>query len=147
MLRTITYNASLRGSSRLFLRTLSSTAPKIYDFNQIKQLVQKPVESKILVDVREPKELEAYKMPTAINIPLKTAPGALGLPAEEFKDVFHFNKPATDKELIFFCAHGIRAKTAEELARSYGYENTGTYPGSISEWLEKGGAEIVPSKK
>lgn len=96
--------------------------------------------------MREPKEVKDYKMPTAINIPVNSAPGALGLPEKEFHNVFQFDKPAQDKELIFLCAKGVRAKTAEELARSYGYENTGIYPGSITEWLAKGGADVKPQK-
>lgn len=131
-------------SSRLFLRTLSSGSPKIYDFEGIKKLVEKPDANKILIDVREPAELESYKMPTSINIPLQSAPGALGLPPDEFKEVFQFPKPKDDQELVFFCLKGIRAKAAEELARSYGYEDTGIYPGSINDWLEKGGADITP---
>lgn len=131
-------------SPRLFLRTLSSSTSKTYGFEDIKHLVERPVSSKVLVDVREPKELDSYKMPTAINIPLQSAPGALGLSEEEFADVFRFPKPKDDKELIFFCLKGIRAKAAEELARSYGYEKTGVYPGSINDWLQKGGADIKP---
>lgn len=137
-----TVNAGL--SSRLFVRTLSSNTLKTYGFEDIKRLVEKPDNSKVLVDVREPKELDSYKMPTAINIPLQSAPGALGLSEKEFADVLHFPKPKNDKELIFFCLKGIRAKAAEELARSYGYEKTGIYPGSINDWLQKGGVDVKP---
>lgn len=144
MLRVASRTIRPMNSTRLCLRALSTNGPKIYDFEGIKKLVEKPDSSKVLVDVREPSELEAYKMPTAINIPLQSAPGALGLPKEEFKEVFQFPKPDKDQELIFFCLKGIRAKAAEELARSYGYEDTGVYPGSINEWLEKGGSDITP---
>lgn len=133
------FNASrLAGVST---RMLSTKVPKIYHFEDVKSLIQKPNPSKILVDVREPNEVKQHALPTAINLPLKTAPGALSLKPEEFEDVFHFKKPSTDKELIFFCAAGVRAKAAEELARSYGYENTGIYPGSMNEWLEKSGSK------
>lgn len=91
--------------------------------------------------MREPSEVAEFALPSAINLPLKTAPGALSLSEEEFQNVFHIAKPSTDKELIFFCAAGIRAQAAEELARSYGYENTGVWPGSINEWLEKTGVK------
>lgn len=123
-------------------RAMSTKSPKIYKFEDVKALVSKPDPSKILVDVREPTELQTYTLPTAINLPLKTAPGALSLSPDDFEDVFHIKKPSTDKELIFFCAAGIRAQAAEELARSYGYENTGVYPGSINEWLAKGGDKL-----
>lgn len=119
-----------------FKRTLST---KIYQFQDIKQLVANPDSSKILIDVREPSELETCVLPHSINLPLKTAPGALSLPPDEFQRVFGIEKPCKNKELIFFCAAGIRAQAAEELARSYGYEKTGIWPGSINEWLEKSG--------
>lgn len=131
-------------SSHLFMRTLSSRTPKVFDYEGIKKLVEHPDANKVLIDVREPSELESYKMPTSINIPLQSAPGALGLPKDEFKEIFQFPKPEADQELIFFCLKGIRAKAAEELARSYGYEDTGVYPGSINEWLQKGGADVTP---
>lgn len=144
MLRIASRTIGPVGSARLCLRALSTNSPKVYDFEEIKKLVEKPDSTKILVDVREPSELESYKMPTSINIPLQSAPGALGLPKEEFKQVFQFPKPEKDQQLIFFCLKGIRAKAAEELARSYGYEDTGLYPGSINDWLQKGGADVTP---
>lgn len=128
----------------VLLRFMSTNTPKIYNFNEMKKLVEHPSAKKVLVDVREPEELKEYKLPKAVNIPLKTSPGALGLPDEEFEDIFKFPKPAQDNELIFFCAKGMRAKAAEELARSYGYTQTGVYPGSITEWLAKGGKDIKP---
>lgn len=130
--------------SNLFLRALSSRSSKIYSFEDVKRLVENHPKSTVLVDVREPKELQTYRMPNSLNIPVQSAPGALALANEEFKHLFHFEKPDKDKELVFFCLKGIRAQAAEELARSYGYENTGVYPGSISEWLAKGGQNIKP---
>ena len=124
------------------IRYLRTNGPKAYNFEDIKQLVQHPDPKKVLVDVREPEELKECKLPNSINIPLKSAPGALGLPEEEFQELFHIEKPPKDKELIFFCALGVRAKTSEELARSYGYESTGVWEGSMKEWKEKGGDKI-----
>lgn len=134
-------------TSTFLMRSMSTKVAKIYKFDDIKQLVETPNKTRLLIDVREPKELEEYKLPNSINIPLKTAPGALGLKAEEFREIFHFKKPSVEDELIFLCAKGARAQTAEELARSFGYENTGIYPGSITEWLAKGGKDVVPGKK
>lgn len=130
--------------STTLLRMLSTKGPKLYDFEQVKKLVLHPDESKVLVDVREPEELKDYKLPNSVNIPLKSAPGALGLPEQEFEELFNFQKPPKDKELIFFCQVGMRAKASEELAKSYGYDSTGVWEGSIKEWLEKGGANIKP---
>ncbi|AET40635.1 thiosulfate sulfurtransferase RDL2 Ecym_6253 [Eremothecium cymbalariae DBVPG len=129
-------------SRPLISRTMASKVPKQYQFEDIKQLVLKPNNSKVLVDVREVGELQEYRLPNSINLPLKTYPGALSLAPDEFKEVFGIEKPSMDKELIFFCAAGVRAQAAQELANSYGYVNTAVWPGSIKEWLSKGGDKL-----
>ncbi|CCF55860.1 hypothetical protein KAFR_0A04250 [Kazachstania africana CBS 2517] len=125
-------------------RLLSYKPTKVYNFEEIKRLVEHPKSSKLLIDVREPGELKTYKMPTAINIPFNTSPGALGLSSGDFEDKFNFPKPSKSKELIFFCAKGLRAQSAEAMATSYGYTKTAIYPGSTDEWLAKGGNNIKP---
>ncbi|AMD18554.1 HBL348Wp [Eremothecium sinecaudum] len=123
-------------------RGFASKTLKSYSFDEIKTLVKEPNPSKVLVDVREPAELKQYTLPNSINLPLKTYPGALSLPPNEFQEIFGMEKPSTEKELIFFCAGGMRAQAAQELASSYGYENTSVWPGSINEWLAKGGDKL-----
>lgn len=140
--------STLRVNSNMTsIRLLTTGTPKIYKFNDIKNLVENPRAGILLVDVREPAELKDYTLPTSINLPLKSSPGALSLDEKEFKQVFNHAKPATTNELIFLCARGRRAQTAEELARSFGYNKTGIYPGSINEWLELGGRKIKPIAK
>ena len=136
--------ASLQSPARTLIRTMSSAGPKPYNFQDVKKLVQHPEQGKVLVDVREPREVQAYKMPTAINLPFQTAPLALSLPDDEFEEQFQFPKPKNNQELIFFCAKGMRARAAEELARSYGFKNTGIYEGSVNDWLANGGDKIKP---
>lgn len=113
---------------------------KIYNFKQINDLITKPDSSKILVDVREPTELQNLGyIPTALNIPFKSAPGALNLPEDEFEDIFKFQKPSTEKELIFYCQGGVRSTAAEELANTFGYQKRGNYTGSFADWVSNGG--------
>ncbi|KAG0671559.1 hypothetical protein C6P45_000391 [Maudiozyma exigua] len=133
---------------RLSVRPLSTSSQlfnnvfKSYKFKDIKELIEEPNSKKVLVDVREPEEHMEYAIPNSINLPVNTAPGALGLIAEEFKSLFKYDKPDLTKELIFYCKSGTRAKVAEELARSYGYQNTGIYEGSINDWLKKNGKNV-----
>ena len=137
----ITWRLSVRhlsASSQLFNNVIKS-----YKFKDIKELIEEPNSKKVLVDVREPEEHMEYAIPNSINIPVNTAPGALGLIAEEFKSLFKYEKPDLTKELIFYCKSGTRAKVAEELARSYGYQNTGIYEGSVNDWLKKNGKNKV----
>lgn len=111
-------------------------APKVYSYQDIKNLITHPDPNKILVDVREPAEYQEYAIPTAINIPYKSTPGALDLSPEEFEDVFKFEKPSKDKELIFYCVAGIRSTAAADLAQIFGYEKLGNYKGSMEDWLQ-----------
>ncbi|CAM9019612.1 unnamed protein product [Wickerhamomyces anomalus] len=110
------------------------TPAKIYTYEEIKNLVTNPDPNKLLVDVREPSEVQEYAIPNSINIPYKSTPGALDLSPEEFEDVFKFEKPDKDKELIFYCVAGVRSTAAAELAQIFGYNHLGNYVGSLNDW-------------
>lgn len=129
-------------TKKSLIRLYSSNPTKVYSFDEFKSFVVNPTVRRILVDVREPSELKDYKLPNSVNIPYKTQPLALSLTSEQFKSDLGFDKPDTNKELVFFCAKGVRAKIAEDIANKNGYTNTATYPGSMTEWLEKGGRNI-----
>lgn len=75
----------------------------------------------LILDVREPDEYAQGHIPQAVNLPYKSAPGALGLEPEEFHETFGFDKPSTDKALVFYCLGGVRATAAESLAATFGY--------------------------
>lgn len=109
---------------------------KIYTYQDIKKLITNPDPTKILIDVREPEEFKKYAIPTSINIPYKSTPGALDLTPEEFKDIFKFEKPSKDSELIFYCLAGIRSTAAADLAQIFGYKKLGNYIGSLEDWLK-----------
>lgn len=103
---------------------------------QIKKLSQDPSPDKILVDVREPIELQQEgQIPTAINIPYKSSPEALSLSEAEFEDRFGFEKPSKDKELVFYCLGGVRSDYAQQLAGEFGYDKRGNYAGSWEDWV------------
>ncbi|EME86011.1 uncharacterized protein MYCFIDRAFT_124787, partial [Pseudocercospora fijiensis CIRAD86] len=112
---------------------------KVYDFSTVKDMSEKPSADRILIDVREPAEYEAGYIPTAINLPIKSQPDALFLPEEEFEDRFGFEKPATDKEVIFYCKSGVRSSAAAQLAQQHGYTNVAEYRGSWLDWTKNGG--------
>ncbi|KAL9051854.1 MAG: hypothetical protein Q9162_005744 [Coniocarpon cinnabarinum] len=90
-------------------------------------------------DVREPAEVEAGRIPTAINIPISSQPDALMLPPEEFEDRFGFEKPDADKEVVFYCKAGVRSSAAAKLASQSGYTKIGEYRGSWLDWNRNGG--------
>lgn len=101
---------------------------------KIKSLSSNPSPNRLLIDVREPSEFRAGAIPTAINLPIVSAPEALSLPIDEFEDRFGFAKPEAEKELVFYCKAGVRSSAAAQLALQNGYGKVGEYRGSWLDW-------------
>lgn len=133
-------NFSTTRTNKYSLIENEDAAPLI-DFSQMQDIVnQDPANSKyVIIDVREPDEFATGHLPNAINIPVKSSPGALGLHPDEFKLTFGFDKPSTDKTLVFYCLAGVRATMSEELAYTFGYEHRLNFIGSFKEWLDHKG--------
>lgn len=92
------------------------------------------------LDVREPVELfETGKIPGAINIPITSAVQSFHISEEDFEDMYGFQRPSKDKELMFYCKAGVRARAAAGLAKHAGWENVGSYPGSWLDWEKQQG--------
>lgn len=83
---------------------------------------EKRSKDQVIIDVREPYEVELGKIPGSINIPLKSAPDALAMPADAFEAKFGFKKPDPEKEVIFYCRSGGRSTAAAEIAKQQGYK-------------------------
>ncbi|CAK7262851.1 Thiosulfate sulfurtransferase rdl2, mitochondrial [Sporothrix epigloea] len=136
--KTATFPQSLLGR-----RAYSSSAPadhKIWSFESMQKLVTKPGTSIVIIDVREPAELQdTGRIPGSINIPIKTAPDGFFLPDEDFEDRFGFVRPDRDTEVIFYCRSGVRSRAAAGLAKEAGWTKVGEYPGSWLDWSGKGG--------
>ncbi|KAH0608569.1 uncharacterized protein H6S33_001703 [Morchella sextelata] len=121
------------------IRHHSTPAPesKVYGYDHIKSFSAKPSANRLLVDVREPNEFRNGAIPTAINVPIATAPEAWSLPEDEFEDRFGFPKPQADIELVFYCKAGVRSSAAAQLALQNGYEKVGEYRGSWLDWEKR----------
>ena len=92
----------------------------------------------ILLDVREESERMAFSVPGSVGIPLGQLRARLG----------ELDK---NKEVIVFCAIGVRAYNAARILMSHGFENVNVYPGGSRfymathyETLEN--APVMPAK-
>ncbi|KAL4726837.1 hypothetical protein ACLX1H_005727 [Fusarium chlamydosporum] len=114
---------------------------KHWEFDELKKLVKSGKNDDIvIVDVREPAELyETGKIPGAINIPITTAVQSFHIPEEDFEEMYGFERPAKDKELLFYCKAGVRAKSAAQLAEHAGWSKVSDYPGSWLDWEAQNG--------
>ncbi|SCV05886.1 LANO_0H17348g1_1 [Lachancea nothofagi CBS 11611] len=113
-----------------------------YDFSQVKSFVSSGDSSKTLIDVREPNEYAEGHIPGSSNMPFRSHPLALRIPSREFEKDFGFQKPDKNQELVLLCASGRRASQSREEALKAGYKQVSVYPGSMSDWVAKGGKTI-----
>jgi rhodanese-related sulfurtransferase len=118
---------------------------KIYSYEDILAHTSSPSDhpNRILIDVREPAELQATGyIPTAINIPITSSPDAFFLPETEFEDRFGIPRPSPDTEVVFYCRAGVRSRAAARMAAQaeprFGGK-VGEFPGSWLEWEGRGG--------
>ncbi|KAJ5893775.1 hypothetical protein N7495_005466 [Penicillium taxi] len=115
-----------------------------WGFEEVNAIIPPAHGSVILVDVREPAELNGTGIiPSAINIPLASQSDALYLKSDEFETRFGFPKPVVDADhqIVFYCKAGVRAQAAAQLAAQAGYdpERIGVYFGSWLDWERNGG--------
>lgn len=82
--------------------------------------------SMIILDVRTPEEFAAGHIAGAVNIPYTHLPARLS----ELTD-------AGDKDIVLYCATGVRAERAAERMREQGYSRLLHLDGDMKAWEEK----------
>ncbi|KAH7133489.1 Rhodanese-like domain-containing protein [Dactylonectria macrodidyma] len=122
---------------------------RLWNFDELKALVEKPTKEIVIVDVREPSEvLHTGQIPGAINIPITSAVQSFHISAEDFETLYGYDRPPKDVELLFYCKAGVRARAAATLALDAGWARVGEYPGSWLDWeRQQGPVEKVGGPK
>lgn len=135
--RVLAFSRPVTQSRHRFYTVLTQSAAKEYKYEDIKAIASSPEShpDTLIIDVREPAEFQEGHIPGAHNVPFKSSPGAFDMPEEDFAESFGFEKPAKDKNLVFYCLGGVRLTAAEELANSFGYAKRGNYIGSWEDWV------------
>ena len=77
----------------------------------------------VLLDVREPHELEISRLPNAVNIPLGTLAA-------------HLSELDSAREMVVFCKGGTRSARALELLVSAGFKKVKNLHGGINSWAK-----------
>uniref|UniRef100_A0A914W813 Rhodanese domain-containing protein n=1 Tax=Plectus sambesii TaxID=2011161 RepID=A0A914W813_9BILA len=127
---------ALRTGSLLARRQLSDR-PTDIGLAELKEKINK--KDILLIDVREPTELQAYGvLPGAINIPLGEVPYALSLSPEAFER--HYGVPFEPKKLVFSCKLGVRSEKARQAAEKEGYHDARNFLGGFDLWSETHGS-------
>lgn len=99
--------------------------PRINQEALLKRIEKKDA-SMIILDVRTPEEFAAGHVPGAINIPYTHLPARVS----ELRDV-------SDKDIVLYCATGVRAERAAGRIREHGYTRLLHLDGDMKAWNEK----------
>ncbi|KAK2027685.1 rhodanese-like domain-containing protein [Colletotrichum zoysiae] len=133
------------GAPRLFSskadghHEIAANGSKLWTYEQMAELAKDP-KGVVIVDSREMNELrETGRIPSAINVPVTTAPESFHIPEEDFEERYGFPRPGKDTELVFYCKAGVRSRAAAALAKEAGWTRVGEYPGSFLDWKKHGG--------
>ncbi|KAM9826808.1 thiosulfate:glutathione sulfurtransferase [Neosynchiropus ocellatus] len=124
----------VRSATRAF--ATSRDAPDhVVTYSQMKQMLS--TRNIQLLDVRNPDEFQAGKIPHAVNVPLDSLEESLQLSPEQFLQRFGVKAPLRDEDnLVFQCRSGKRSLKALDIARRLGFSKARHYEGGYSEWVE-----------
>ena len=103
----------------------------------------------IVIDVRNKSELISDgKIPNSINVPYPFAKGGdFALDFKSFHEIYGFNKPDKNDDIVVLCKSGKRGLEASKRLVKLGYENVKVYFGGIKDWKENGGKVIYEKGK
>jgi rhodanese-related sulfurtransferase len=98
------------------------TTPRIDQASLLKRIESKDA-SMVILDVRTPEEYAAGHVPGAINIPYTHLPSRISEVAD-----------AADKDIVVYCAVGVRAEKGAERLRENGFTKLLHLDGDMKAW-------------
>ncbi|MEE8387312.1 MAG: rhodanese-like domain-containing protein [Acidiferrobacterales bacterium] len=78
----------------------------------------------VLLDVREPWELQICSLPNSVEIPMGQVPARV-------------DEIDPEQDVVIICHHGVRSQQIAYYLQSAGYENLYNLRGGISAWSHK----------
>lgn len=99
--------------------------PRIDQASLLKRIDKKD-STMVILDVRTPEEYAAGHVPGAINIPYTHLPARISEVAD-----------AADKDIVVYCAVGVRAELGAERLRENGFTRLLHLDGDMKAWEEK----------
>lgn len=91
---------------------------------EARQLLETAPDATLLIDVREPFELEICGIAAATHIPMRQVPAQLD------------NLPR-DRHLLILCHHGSRSLRVTQFLRDRGFAAVSNVAGGIDAWAEQ----------
>ena len=125
VLRSLLVTASFALAAAAYAEESPQATPKIDQTTLLKRIERKDA-SLIVLDVRTPEEFRAGHIPGAVNIPYNHLPARIS----ELPD-------ASDKDIVVYCAVGVRAEQGAERLRENGFTRLLHLDGDMQAWQEK----------
>ncbi|WP_116807612.1 rhodanese-like domain-containing protein [Steroidobacter cummioxidans] len=100
----------------------AADTPRIDQASLLKRIEKKDA-SLLILDVRTPEEFAAGHVPGAINIPYTHLPSRISEVAD-----------AADKDIVVYCAIGVRAEQGAERLRENGFTKLLHLDGDMKAW-------------
>ncbi|UZJ51726.1 hypothetical protein CBS101457_001046 [Exobasidium rhododendri] len=107
-------------------------------YKELKSISEAPTGEVTIIDVREPDEVSAGMIPSAVNVPLTQFEKAFAPNGgADFQEKFAFPRPSFNDRLVFYCRSGKRSQQALQTAKKNGWENARNYEGSWLDWVQQ----------
>jgi adenylyltransferase/sulfurtransferase len=100
---------------------MSESYPLEISVEETKRLLDETPDAVMLIDVREPFEVETCRIAGAESIPMRQIPE-------------HVGSLPKDKHLLIHCHHGGRSLRVTEYLRANGYDAVTNVAGGINAW-------------
>lgn len=100
---------------------------------ELKEKMAKGSQGLIILDVREADEVASCRIPKSVHIPLADVNRRL-------------KELDTEKEIVVYCAAGIRSARASKILDSAGFKKVRNLKGGIRGWMTSGGTVEGPCK-
>ena len=92
-------------------------------YDEVKKLSSQPTGEVTIIDVREPDEVAAGMIPSAVNVPLTKFEDAFNKNGgANFQQEYSFPRPGFDDKVIFYCRSGKRSAQAQDIAKKNGWQ-------------------------
>lgn len=92
-------------------------------YKEVKSISDAPTGEVTIIDVREPDEVSAGMIPSAVNVPLTQFEKAFNPnKGADFQEKFAFPRPSFNDKIIFYCRSGKRSEQALQVAKKNGWK-------------------------
>ena len=92
-------------------------------YRELKPISNAPTGEVTIIDVREPDEVSAGMIPSAVNVPLTQFEKAFAPNGgADFQQKFAFSRPEFNDQLVLYCRSGKRSAQALEVAKKNGWQ-------------------------